>query len=426
MLLSDVAAFQMRWGERIAEDPLAKRVIAELWQHREEHIRPVLDFARAQNPILDPVIRSEPVEMTQHIADHFYALLALPSADADARSGNADATPLDFVVRHGIRRALAGVPLRAVLQAYRSGHRSFWSVMCAMIDRLSPEPVAGMRTTMLLSDYCIDYTDLISLVLTDAYVAEENSLASERARLTSTVVDDLLRGEQPARDLERQLCEHSGLLDGNAMVVVIARIMEPRGAGSRREHRELATLLERVLPADRFGRLVESRPDEVVALVAGRTTTGEHVTQALRGAATTVLRTALASLRIGVGLDVETLAKLPLSYAQARVALELKGNYPRIRHLREVDVHAYFNHTADATARLLLPVMPEEVTSEPLAGTLAAFAAANLNVKECARQLQVHTNTIYYRLNRVQKLTGLDPRSFAALAQLLTALQARS
>ena len=80
----------------------------------------------------------------------------------------------------------------------------------------------------------------------------------------------------------------------------------------------------------------------------------------------------------------------------------------------------------DGTARRLLPVVPEEVTSEPLARTLAAFTAANLNVKECARQLQVHTNTIYYRLNRVQKLTGLDPRSFAALAQLVTAMQTRS
>lgn len=56
----------------------------------------------------------------------------------------------------------------------------------------------------------------------------------------------------------------------------------------------------------------------------------------------------------------------------------------------------------DGTARRLLPVVPEDVTSEPLAGTLAAFAAANLNVKERARQLQVHTNTIDYRPNRAQ------------------------
>ena len=38
--------------------------------------------------------------------------------------------------------------------------------------------------------------------------------------------------------------------------------------------------------------------------------------------------------------------------------------------------------SVDGTARRLLPVVPEEVSSDPLAGTLVAFAAANLNVKE--------------------------------------------
>jgi hypothetical protein len=425
MLSGEVAEFQKRWAERVAQEPLAKRVLAELWTHREAHIRPILDFARSQNPIIDPIIQSEPVEMTQHVADHFSALLALPTEHGERRGWSADTTPLDFVVRHGVRRARAGVPLRAVLQAYRSGHRSFWTIMCAEIDRLSPDSPAGMRATMLLSDYCIDYTDMISLVLTDAYVAESGRLESDRARLTSAVVDDLLRGHLPERDEARQLCAHNGLGDGNAMVVVLARPAVSQASGMLAQHRELAALLDRVLPTDQFGRLIEARADDVVAVISGGAHPGARVAEALRGDARAVLRSWLDIGRIGLGLEVSTIAELPRALVEATVALELRGDHPPIRHLQEIDVQAYFRHTADQTARRLLPALTDEVTAPPLADTLAAFAAANLNVKACARAQGVHTNTIYYRLNRVQKLTGLDPRSFAALAALLTAMQVR-
>jgi PucR C-terminal helix-turn-helix domain/GGDEF-like domain len=424
MLSGEIDAFQNRWRARIHADSLAGRVIAELWRDRDVHVKPVLEFARAQNPIIDPVILSEPVEMAQHVADHFFALLSLPTDESARRRGPDGFTPLDFVVRHGIRRAQAGVPLRAVLQAYRSGHRSFWSIMCTAIDRLSPAPEAGMRSTMLLSDYCIDYTDLISLVLTDAYVAEEGSIVGARSRLISAVVEQLLRGEVPSREAERQLCEKAGMGDGNSMVVLVAQASETPPGGSQRSHRDLVGLIERVLAGDRFGRLVESRADEVVALVSARAQTGTEVTQTLRAEAKTVFSSWLSTGRIGIGLDADALADLPRSYAEARIALALSGDHPPIRHLEEVDVHVYLQHTVDSTARRLLPTLPDEVRAEPLAGTLAAFAAANLNVKECARQLQVHTNTIYYRLNRVQKLTGLDPRRFGAMSQLLMAVRA--
>lgn len=425
MSSNEVAAFQQRWGERIGKDALAKRVIAELWRTRDDHIRPVLDAARAQNPIIDPVIGSEPVEMAQHVADHFRALLALPSPAAGVRGRTAGPDPLGFVVRHAIRRAQAGVPLRAVLQAYRSGHRSFWAIMCEMIAGLSPAPDAGMRTTMLLSDYCIVYTDLISIVLTEAYVAEEASLTSDRAQRASAVVDALVSGQLPLHEDGRELCIRLGIAEGAVMVAVVARDAGVDDVMAPRRFRALANVLEQLLPGERFGCLVDARPDEIVAIIASKAEPGAEVARALRAEATRTLRPFLSSVRIGIGLDVREIAALSRSYSEAVVASELRGAHAPIRHLLEVDVNEYFRHTADPTARRLLSTLPAEVLTEPLRGTVSAFAASSLNVKECARLLDVHTNTIYYRLNRVRKLTGLDPRSFAALSQIMTALQAR-
>ena len=59
----------------------------------------------------------------------------------------------------------------------------------------------------------------------------------------------------------------------------------------------------------------------------------------------------------------------------------------------------------------------------PLAETLTAYADCDLNVARTAEPLGVHANTIHYRLRRVLELTGRDPRRFAELVELTTALR---
>ena len=44
--------------------------------------------------------------------------------------------------------------------------------------------------------------------------------------------------------------------------------------------------------------------------------------------------------------------------------------------------------------------------------TIRLFFENNLNISETARQLFVHRNTLVYRLEKIQKQTGLDVRVF--------------
>jgi PucR C-terminal helix-turn-helix domain/GGDEF-like domain len=419
MLSQEIAAFRHHWAERVGADPLARRVIAELWRGRAGHVLPVLNRARAENPIIDPVIRGEPELMARHVADHFQALLTLPAPGARGRAK----TPLDFVVVHGTRRAQGGVPLRAVLQAYRTGHKTFWAIMCRVIDRLAASPAEGMRTTMLLSDYCIEYTDLISVVVTDAYVGEEVRLAYVGTRLSIAVMEGLLRGELPAHDDGRALCIAKGLAGGRPMAVLIACGADSKARVDWRDQAGLALMLTRALDAAGCRALVEPRGGEVLAVFSAEGAAGTRAVQALRDPPNTELRACLQASRLGIGLDVQAVAELPRAYDEARLALQLLGSGEPVAHLADMDVNTYMLHRADATAHRLLPPLPAEVRDALLAETLEAFAAADLNVKACARSLGVHTNTIYHRLNRVARLTGRDPRSFHALGQLMTALK---
>jgi carbohydrate diacid regulator len=55
--------------------------------------------------------------------------------------------------------------------------------------------------------------------------------------------------------------------------------------------------------------------------------------------------------------------------------------------------------------------------------TIRAFADSSFNVKQTAQRLGVHTNTVYFRLNRITKLTGINPRTYSGTLRLLTALR---
>ena len=54
---------------------------------------------------------------------------------------------------------------------------------------------------------------------------------------------------------------------------------------------------------------------------------------------------------------------------------------------------------------------PYDLDEETL-NTLNKFFENNLNVSETSRQLFVHRNTLVYRIEKIQKSTGLDLRSF--------------
>ena len=50
--------------------------------------------------------------------------------------------------------------------------------------------------------------------------------------------------------------------------------------------------------------------------------------------------------------------------------------------------------------------------SEEILHTIETFFRKDLNLSDTARQLYIHRNTLVYRLDKVQRMTGLDLRRF--------------
>ncbi len=128
---------------------------------------------------------------------------------------------------------------------------------------------------------------------------------------------------------------------------------------------------------------------------------------------------AMLNVRVAYGTVVRELKDVSKSYKEAKLALDVGKIF-----YAEKNVAAY---SALGIGRLIyqLPVnlckifieeifgdhVPGDLDEETL-NTLNKFFENNLNVSETSRQLFVHRNTLVYRIEKIQKSTGLDLRSF--------------
>ena len=124
-------------------------------------------------------------------------------------------------------------------------------------------------------------------------------------------------------------------------------------------------------------------------------------------------------VHVAYGTIVNEIKEVSRSYKEARMALDVGKIF-----FEERDVIAY---STLGIGRLIyqLPIplckmfikeifdgkSPDDFDEETLT-TINKFFENNLNVSETSRQLFVHRNTLVYRIEKIQKSTGLDLRNF--------------
>ncbi len=124
-------------------------------------------------------------------------------------------------------------------------------------------------------------------------------------------------------------------------------------------------------------------------------------------------------IHIAYGTIVPELKEVSRSYKEAKMALDVGKIF-----FEERDIIAY---SSLGIGRLIyqLPIplckmfireifdgkSPDEFDEETLT-TINKFFENSLNVSETSRQLYIHRNTLVYRLDKLQKSTGLDLRVF--------------
>ena len=128
----------------------------------------------------------------------------------------------------------------------------------------------------------------------------------------------------------------------------------------------------------------------------------------------------MSSVKIAYGTIVNEITQVSRSYKEAKMALDVG----KIFYMEKSIVAYNTLGIGRLIYQLPLPLCrmfmkevfksdatPDTFDEETMV-TINKFFENSLNVSETARQLYIHSNTLVYRLEKLQKSTGLDIRVF--------------
>ena len=157
----------------------------------------------------------------------------------------------------------------------------------------------------------------------------------------------------------------------------------------------------------------------IVVRELSETDTAKEIDKTARALEQYLQKEGIKDIRIAYGTVVQEIKEVSRSYKEAKMALDVGKIF-----FDERDIVAY---SELGIGRLIyqLPIplckmfireifgnkSPDDFDEETLA-TIYKFFENSLNVSETSRQLFIHRNTLVYRLDKLQKSTGLDLRVF--------------
>lgn len=128
----------------------------------------------------------------------------------------------------------------------------------------------------------------------------------------------------------------------------------------------------------------------------------------------------MLNVRVSYGTIVKEIKDLSKSYKEAKMALEVGRIFNaenRVNAYNTLGIGRLIYQLPESLCKIFIDEIfgdrniYDELDEETLI-TIGKFYENNLNVSETARQLFVHRNTLVYRIEKLEKSSGLDIRKF--------------
>lgn len=134
---------------------------------------------------------------------------------------------------------------------------------------------------------------------------------------------------------------------------------------------------------------------------------------------TYLVKEGMKGVRVAYGTVVKEIKEVSRSYKEARMALDVGKIFFDERNIiaySELGIGRLIYQLPIPLCKMFIKEIfggksPDEFDEETLT-TINKFFENSLNVSETSRQLFIHRNTLVYRLDKLQKSTGLDLRVF--------------
>ncbi|MFR9794919.1 PucR family transcriptional regulator [Streptomyces sp. MS06] len=355
----------------------------------------LLAALREQEPAYGAALDGDPAETWQEV---HRSLRHSVTSLLDPRGARDAARSCSW--RIGATRAEQGLPLDALLHAFRLGGSLVWQDLVDETSRTAPEDV---RLLVHVASDVWHFVDEHCTLVADAYRETERRLSWRRENRVRLLAAALLDGTSRIADLPETakalaLPEH-----GRYAVVAATGAAGPAAI--------------RFAPGTRVHRHTGADTDHAIVLLAD-------------GAQAPEPETADPGARIGVGSVVDGLSAVGDARRTADTALSLcpeAGGTVRLAdHLPEALVVSCPDLGAALADRLLGPLAHlDACDAEVLLDTLATWLACDGSAQRAARRLYCHRNTVLNRLRRYEQLTGRSLTRPADLVEVGLALAAR-
>lgn len=308
--------------------------------------------------------------------------------------------------RIGATRAEQGLPLDALLHAFRLGGSLVWQRLVEETTRSEPEDI---RLLVHVATDVWNFVDEHCTLVADAYRQAERQLAWRRENRVRLLAAALLDGTSRIADLP-ETAERLSLPEHGRYVVVAIAGGPPHDlptGGSAYLHSGVEVDHGIVLVADEGDGAPDRDPLVALDLTAD----------------------APAGRRIGVGSAVTGLAAVGDARRLADLALSIcppEGGTVRLtEHLPEALVVSCPELGATLTERVLGPLLRlEPADRDVLLDTLVAWFACEGSAQRAGERLYCHRNTVLNRLRRCEQLIGRSlarPHDVVEISLALTA-----
>jgi sugar diacid utilization regulator len=387
-----------------------RRILSEVDGQLDDVVQVAVDAIRADIPVYGDASRTLTEDVRDHVRAHYATKVACLGAEHAVT-----ASDLAFARAPATRRARAGLGLEDYIRAFRVGHRVFWDAVLDCAGSGAGGREAALTLATPLMRYCEVASRQAGHVFTETLQHSSADVDHDRREL----LEQLLAGEYPAHGPLHALAQSYGVVPGARLLAVVA---VPAGAAA--DAAAAGTALARAaLGATRT--LAVAHQGEVVAVAPG--SGSRNVCERLE-ALHERLRAEGVPLALGVSLPAHGVAELPRAFAEARAALECVAGEGGVAALPLMSPLRFLTMSAPDTARRLVDprlrtfLEADRRRGGALRDTIRALAETDLKLGVAAARLQVHPNTLQYRVRRIQERTGRNPRRVADLLELLTAI----
>ncbi|HTF55414.1 MAG TPA: helix-turn-helix domain-containing protein [Pseudonocardia sp.] len=307
---------------------------------------------------------------------------------------------LDVLVSAARQRAHQGIPLAALLRAYRVGAHAMWTRLSGALTDLDHQ---------LLTDSTLRYIDCASSAAEVAYLAEREAMLNSLAEATRSTLCRLLEDDFDSPRARRCALRALGLNPAcphvAAVIAATTSVADPEAVD-----RELIGVLREVRHSMPSAACAQLRQGLVLLVPAGHT---EGVSSLLRAA----LRRGSSNanlLSVGIsrpssGDDARTTIR---EAERARAMGEIL--FPD-RVIHEYDGLGMFDlfRRNEAVDEFVETILAEYARHDrnargELVRTLHAYFTLGMNRRATATRLGIHPNTLDYRLRKAAQVGGID------------------